>query len=67
MMAAKVKRYGVTTIDLIQDTGLSLGLLKAADKLDRNRVWTGSTSSRKSLFFNMRRVRARFECDAGGG
>src|SRR5210317_2168337 len=84
-MAAKFKRYGASTNDLIQEAGL--GLMKAADKFDPDRgvrfstyaVWwikasiqyyvmrnwsmvrTGSTSSQKSLFFNMRRVQAHFE------
>jgi len=63
LMAAEVKRYGVTMSDRIEEAGLSLGLslMKAAGKLGRNRVWTGSTSFRKPLFFNMRRVQARFE------
>jgi len=59
LKAAKVKRYGVSMSDRIEEAGP--GLMKAADKLGRNRVWTGSTSSWKPLFFNMRRVQARFE------
>ena len=84
-MASKVKRYGTSMNDLIQEA--SLGLMKAADKFDPDRgvrfstyaVWwikasiqdhvmrnwsmvrTGSTSSQKSLFFNMRRVQAQLE------
>ena len=48
-MAAKFKRYGAPMNDLIQEAGL---------------VRTGSTSSQKSLFFNMRRVQARIEREA---
>jgi RNA polymerase sigma-32 factor len=72
-MAGKFKRYGAPMNDLIQEAGL--GLMKAADKFDPDRgvdhvmrnwsmVRTGSTSSQKSLFFNMRRVQARLERDA---
>ena len=84
-MAAKYRRYGASTADLIQEA--NIGLMKAASKFDPDRgvrfstyaVWwikasiqdyvmrnwsmvrTGSTSSQKSLFFNMRRVRAQIE------
>ena len=87
-MAAKFKRYGAPMNDLVQEAGL--GLMKAAEKFDPDRVvrfstyavwwikasvqdyvmrnWsmvrTGSTSSQKSLFFNMRRVQAQLEREA---
>ena len=50
-MAGKFKRYGAPMNDLVQEAGL--GLMKA-----------GSTSSQKSLFFNMKRVQARLEREA---
>ena len=87
-MASKFKRYGVPMNDLIQEAGL--GLMKAAEKFDPDRVvrfstyavwwikasvqdyvmrnWslvrTGSTSSQKALFFNMRRIQAQLEREA---
>ena len=87
-MASKFRRYGAPMSDLIQEAGL--GLMKAADIFDPDRVvrfstyavwgikasiqdyvmrnWsmvrTGSTSSQKSLFFNMRRIQAQLEREA---
>ena len=87
-MAGKFRNYGLPMSDLVSEA--SVGLMKAAEKLDPDRgvrfstyaVWwikasiqdhvmrnyslvrTGSTSSQKSLFFNLRRVKARIEREA---
>ena len=79
-MASKFRRYGAPMNDLIQEASVGLMKAAEKFDPDRGvrfstyAVWwikrnwsmvrTGSTSSQKSLFFNMRRVQAQLEREA---
>jgi RNA polymerase sigma-32 factor len=87
-MASKLKNYGLSVADLVQEG--NIGLMQAAERFDPDRgvrfstyagwwirasmqdfilrnwsiVRTGTTAAQKSLFFNLRRLRAKIR-DSG--